>query len=638
VEASDVVATLAGATGLPLAMLDAAAPLDVESVRAFFEQRVLGQPEAVDCLVERIAMVKAGLSDPTRPLGVFLFAGPTGTGKTEIAKALAEFLFGSAGRMVRLDMTEYQTPESLDRLLSDTAQSPQAAPLIAAVRKDPFSVVLLDEFEKAASPIWDVFLQLFDDGRLTDLQGRTVDFRRCIIVLTSNVGSAIAQTARLGFDRSPEPFRRETVERAVERLFRPEFRNRLDRIVVFRPFEREQMRALVEKELGEVLRRRGLRSRPWAVEFDEAALEFLIERGFSRDLGARPLKRAIEQHLLAPLARAIVDRRVPEGDQFLFVSASRGRALDVTFVDPDANGVEPGTAEAEEPAAESGLTITALVAVPRTDPAAAAFLIDELARVEAAIRGDEIQSRKLRALESVGRPGFWDDASRFVAFAEAEYLDRLDAALRTAEKLAERLRRSASRAGAASSELVELLAIRLHVLDRALAGLASGAPTDVFVRVRPAARARSGEAAAFAGRLAAMYLTWGERRGMHVERLTPENALRGEHVLAVSGLGASTILADESGVHVLEVARPGADGDRMTRLNTVVHVAPWPPGPRLDDAGLLAQARRVLDSSGSTTTIVRRYRPEPSPLVRDSVRGYRTGKLDRVLAGDFDVF
>ena len=209
------------------------------------------------------------------------------------------------------------------------------------MRKDPFAVVLLDEFEKASPPIWDLFLQVFDDGRLTDLQGRVVDFRRCVIVLTSNLGAPLVRGPSVGFEPGERVFSSAGIERAIRTWFRPEFLNRLDRVVVFRPFERSAMRALLDKELAEALARRGLRGRPWAVEVDESAYAFLIDKGFSPELGARPLKRALERYLLAPLAAAIVEKAVPEGDQFLFVTAVDGERIDVVFVDPDAEPEAP---------------------------------------------------------------------------------------------------------------------------------------------------------------------------------------------------------------------------------------------------------------------------------------------------------
>ncbi len=403
-----VIATLSAATGLPLHVLDPRTPLRLDDVRTFFESRVLGQPEAVECLVDRVALVKAGLTDPSRPLGVFLFVGPTGTGKTEIAKAFSEFLFGSPDRLVRLDMSEFQTPESLERLLSDSSGGENAAPLISAVRKQPFTVLLLDEFEKAHENVWDVFLQVFDDGRLTDVNGRTVDLRHCVIILTSNLGSAIPRGPGVGFTGRAGAFDAATVTKSVERSFRPEFLNRLDRVVVFQPLGREIMRSLLEKELNDVLRRRGLRMQPWAVEWDEAAIDFLIEQGFSAELGARPLKRAVERHLLTRIATAIVERQFPEGDQFLFITAREGTGLDVAFVDPNAG--EPEPAAAEERLDPGDLTLARVALEPEGTEAEAAFLLGVLATVVE--RVGSWDDAKQDALAEAREPAFWQSEER----------------------------------------------------------------------------------------------------------------------------------------------------------------------------------------------------------------------------------
>ena len=609
-----VIEALASATAMPLELLDPRKPIDVDALRETLAARVLGQPEAVDCLVERIALLKAGLTDPGRPLGVFLFVGPTGTGKTELAKALAESMFGSETRLVRLDMSEFQTPESLERLLAESAgpDAPSAG-LVSALRQQPFSVVLLDEFEKAHANVWDVFLQVFDDGRLTDNAGRVVDFRHAVIILTSNVGSAVSTAPALGFVGERAPFAREGVERAVSQVFRPEFLNRLDRVVVFRPLERSLMRDLVVKELRQMIERRGFRARPWTVEWDDAAIDFLVDRGFSAELGARPLRRAIEQELLAPLALEVVGHRAPRGDQFLLITADRRGRLRVRFVDAHAD--DPvDAAEADE----SGDWSLARIALrPQRTRAEAAFLVAEEQRVAAAVA--DWCATKDDLLAAMRDPDFWEAPDRFATLARVEYLDRLEAAAGTAERLTQRLAAGTRGDTRPAGDLVRLVAGRLHVLTCALEERGSDEVLDAAITVSSGTGHGHDPAAAeeFAHRLESMYLDWSERRGMRVEQADGERPR-----LGVSGLAAYSILRPEHGLHVLE----SGTGDETRRVFAHVAVAP-----------VSLSAPGSAGAAPHSTEIVRRYRFEPSPLVRDR-RGWRTGRVEQVLAGDFDLF
>jgi ATP-dependent Clp protease ATP-binding subunit ClpC len=583
----DVLATITERSGLPASLLDERERLDIARLRAFFTTKVIGQPEAVECMIERVALIKAGLTDPTRPQAVLLFVGPTGTGKTEIAKALAEYLFGSGDRMIRLDMSEYQNPGSARRMLGDG--EPDDASLVARIRRQPFSVVLLDEFEKAEPGVFDLFLQVFDDGRLSDPRGEAADFRHAVIIMTSNLGAKVV-TGGLGF--SPVTgFDEASVSAAVTRAFRPEFLNRIDRTVVFRPLSRRVMREILAGELESVLARRGLRGRQWAVEFDDSALEFLLAEGFTPDLGARPLKRAVERHFLTPLALAIAGHDYPGGDQFLFVRAG-GAGLKVTFVDPD--GAQPEPAPAGEP-----VTLRTLA---REGKGPLDLLEVAFADVAERTEADPWQDAKAALLERMTEPGFWEDEGRVAVLSEIELRDRIESGLRSAGSLMNRIRN----ARRPPAELVRRAAQRVILLDAALGALAAGEPADASLRVEGDPE--------FAPRLVAMYAAWARERGMRLEGAEqPATNRRHRWQATVTGFGALRTLLPESGLHVLEVPDGRGGFDRRR-----VRVTVSPDG-------------------ASGNQIVRRYRERPTPLVRDSVRNWRTGRLDAVLAGAFDL-
>jgi ATP-dependent Clp protease ATP-binding subunit ClpC len=633
----DLIVTLSGITGLPTQILDERQGLDIESMGRRFAERVIGQPEAVECLVERVAMVKAGLTDPSRPLGVFFFAGPTGTGKTEIAKTLAEFLFGSPDRMIRIDMSELQRPEDLDRLLgSDQPENSEA--LVDRIREQPFSLVLLDEFEKAHSRVWDLFLQMFDDGRLTDRRGRVADFRYCIVILTSNLGAMVPSGERLGFSSEPNRFSSRDVLRAVSSTFRPEFLNRLDRVVVFRPLDRETMRGILRKELKDVLQRRGLRARPWAVEWDPAAIEFLLEQGFSPTLGARPLQRAVERFLLAPLARTIVEREFPTGDQFLYVTV-RDRALDVRFIDPDA--VDETVTKAEvAPAGDAQLSLITVAREARGTAEDLALLNAHYEELSVAVESDSWRERKQEALDMTSLQDFWRSPERFEILGQYEYQGRIEAGVRRTGSLLERLRRRGR--DRLPTELLASVAQTLLLLEVARKDVEEGRPQAAFVEVRGALESGLPDSGSndFARQIGGMYQQWGEKRRMRVDTLGEE--IGDEHtpyalLLAVSGFGAHSILAPEDGLHILETPDDRGRGFARHRASVQVVGQEGDPGDGGRDA-LRRAARESLASLQSVEPhIVRRYRQEPSPLVRDNVLGWRTGHLGRVLAGDFDL-
>ncbi len=314
VSEDDIAEVVGRWTGIPVARLMEGEAERLAHLAERLHERVVGQDEAVQAVADAILRSRSGLSDPNRPAGSFLFLGPTGVGKTELAKALAEQLFDNESALIRIDMSEYMEKHAVARLIGAPpgyVGYEEGGQLTEAVRRKPYSVILLDEIEKAHHDVFNVLLQVLDDGRLTDGQGRTVDFSNAVVLMTSNIGSSEILSYR---DSSSEETYREMraqVMELVRREFRPEFLNRLDEIVVFRGLTREQLREIVDKQVARVAER--LERREIRLELTNPARDYLAEVGYDPVYGARPLKRAIQRELETELAKRLVRGEVSDG-------------------------------------------------------------------------------------------------------------------------------------------------------------------------------------------------------------------------------------------------------------------------------------------------------------------------------------
>lgn len=300
-------------TGIPVSRLMAAQRQRLLNMEEEIGRRVVGQEEAVSAICNAVRRNRAGLGDPNRPIGVFLFLGPTGVGKTELAKALAEFLFNDPNSMIRIDMSEFMEPHSVARLIGAPpgyVGYEEGGRLTEAVRRKPYSVVLLDEIEKAHPDVFNVLLQVFDDGRLTDGKGRTVDFKNTVIIMTSNFASQqiLQLTEQKGADWEIEAH----VKEALKKHFKPEFLNRIDEIIIFHMLRPEHLEKIVDIQLRYLAER--LKARNLEVEFTDAAKKLLLKEGYDPAFGARPLKRVIQQRLENPLAAELIAGKFNEGD------------------------------------------------------------------------------------------------------------------------------------------------------------------------------------------------------------------------------------------------------------------------------------------------------------------------------------
>ena len=313
VRPDDVAEIVAKWTGIPVTRLMESEREKLLHLADQLHKRVVGQDEAVQAVADAVLRARAGLSDPSRPTGSFIFLGPTGVGKTELCKTLAEALFDTEDNMVRLDMSEYMEKHSVSRLIGAPpgyVGYDEGGQLPEAVRRKPYSVVLFDEIEKAHPDVFNTLLQLLDDGRLTDSQGRTVDFRNCIVIMTSNIGSPHLLDG-IGEDGSLKEGARDAVMEELRRHFRPEFLNRVDETVLFLPLRRDQVTRIVDLQMDRLRKR--LEERKITLDITDAAREFIAGEAYDPVYGARPLKRYVQQYVETPLARELVSGRILDG-------------------------------------------------------------------------------------------------------------------------------------------------------------------------------------------------------------------------------------------------------------------------------------------------------------------------------------
>ena len=331
----DVAEVVSRWSGVPLNKMLEGEMQKLLRIEQDLHERVVGQDDAITAVASAVRRGRAGLADPNRPIGSFIFLGPTGVGKTELARALAELLFDDERSMIRLDMSEYMEKHTVSRLVGAPpgyVGYEEGGQLTEAVRRRPYSVLLLDEIEKAHPDVFNILLQLLEDGRLTDGQGRTVDFRNCVVIMTSNIGSQLI--ADVPHDAAPALWERvrDDVLEELRANFRPEFLNRVDDIILFSRLDRSQIREIVEIQLRGVRER--LATRKLSLHVTESAMDAIAAEGYDPTYGARPLKRVIQRRLQDPIAMAILEGRFTEGDT-IEVDASDGQIV-ITRAEPAA--------------------------------------------------------------------------------------------------------------------------------------------------------------------------------------------------------------------------------------------------------------------------------------------------------------
>jgi len=534
----------------PRFLIDSSEPLDLDAMFRNFQHQVLGQFEAVKAIVARIGLIKAGLADPRRPFGVFLFAGPTGVGKTHLAQVLAENLFGNRDRLIRLNMADFpdaHAPQTLFGNPQGDVPMERRGLLTTRVEGHPLGILLLDEFEKAHREVLDRFMQLIDEGRFINGAGEAISCRSMIIIATTNAGAEIYRGESFGFTTAAQrQDRRHEVTRRLEENFRFEFLNRFDQVVHFQPLSREHIRTIALRELERLQERSGLRQRRFTIETDESVVDWLVAHGYDPDYGARFLRRTMERDVTTALADLLVRQRLDDGSRISMAVRKNKIAARVV---PEIPSAEPQKREVLVLPLGTGEEVRRLDRIS---------LLDEAAKVSSRAKKRLHQLAKKKEdrsllLERMNKPRFWEGTDE-----KRRVLDRfreLDVAIRVEERLAGPLLQLAE-LGQSSPEgreelsqlarLVERGAEALNAWEERVAEEGAGA---VWLTISSADPLQS--AGSWLRDLAEMELRWCRRLGLDAEVVafeTHEDELI-RVVLDVEGPGAAAYLAMEEGIH-----------------------------------------------------------------------------------------
>jgi ATP-dependent Clp protease ATP-binding subunit ClpC len=558
VDVAEVIARFCQSHRVPRALVDPSVPLDLDAVREQFTGQVLGQPDAVRAVIDIMGLIKAGLSDARRPFAVFLFVGPTGVGKTHLAQLLAEFLFGSKERIIRINMADYAEPIKAEVLFGDPngASAQMRGVLTARVSGQPFAVLLLDEFEKAHASIHDRLFQLMDEGAFINGAGESISCRSMIIIATSNAGSEVYRANYFGFAPHAVDLaeKEKELDRKLRETFRFEFLNRFDRIVHFHPLAREHIRTIALRELELIEHRAGITQRNLELDVDEALLDWVTVQGYHPNFGARFLRRTIERHVVTALAAAVVRESPPPGAR-LAVAVRAGRVVAFVTHDPNAPGGVSAAGVADNRREEVALPVGTTERVVQLDEAGMRARAEEvLQRAQpllAALAGK--QDGRTELLARMNEPGFWEDEEQ-----RAQVVERfraLDVAIRGEQRLAEpfEILREAVHAGDAAQPLRKRLAEPLERAARALdeweTRLAEEGPSALWVAISNADPLRP--AGTWVEDLARLELAWCERLGLDAQVIGYSSAdgTIGRVFLEVEGPGAAAFLAMEHGIH-----------------------------------------------------------------------------------------